>query len=35
MKLINNKSTQDGDQQATFTFYERNTPGGGGGNVGS
>ena len=31
MKLINNKSSEVGSQQGTFTFYERNTPGGGGG----
>ena len=30
MKLINNKSTESGSQQGTFTFYER-TGGGGGG----
>ena len=29
MKLINNKSTESGSQQGTFTFYEK--PGGGGG----
>ena len=29
MKLINNKSTESGNQQATFTFY--NYTGGGGG----
>ena len=31
--VTNSKSTEDGNQQGTFTFYERNT--GGGGNVGS
>ena len=30
MKLINSKSTEDGSQQGTFTFYEK-TEGGGGG----
>ena len=29
MKLINNKSTEDGSQQGTFTFYEINEGGGG------
>ena len=32
MKLINNKSTESGSQQGTFTFYEK-TGGGGGGLV--
>ena len=31
MKLINNKSTESGSQQGTFTFYERTSGGGGGG----
>ena len=31
MKLINNKSTESGNQQGTFTFYEYNGGGGGGG----
>ena len=31
IKLINSKSTEDGWQQGTFTFYEKNTGGGGGG----
>ena len=31
MKLINNKSTESGSQQGTFTFYERTGGGGGGG----
>ena len=30
MKLINNKSTESGSQQGTFTFYEKTVPGGGG-----
>lgn len=30
IKLINSKSTESGWQQGTFTFYERNTGGGGG-----
>ena len=29
--LINNKSTESGSQQGTFTFYEETVPGGGGG----
>ena len=32
MKLINSKSTEDGSQQGTFTFYEKTEGGGGGGN---
>ena len=31
MKLINNKSTESGSQQGTFTFYESSGGGGGGG----
>ena len=34
IKLINSKSTEDGSQQGTFTFYER-TAGGGGGETAS
>ena len=30
INLTNSKSTEDGNQQATFTFYERRTGGGGG-----
>ena len=33
MKLINNKSTESGSQQGTFTFYERTGGGGGGGSL--
>ena len=29
MKLINNKSTESGNQQGTFTFYEKVGAGGG------
>ena len=31
IKLINSKSTEDGNQQGTFTFYRRASDGGGGG----